>query len=93
MIEVVRETWNHEKGITREVYKLNDKKKIKIIIDKEVFAFQEDNFTTMEQDWNCDGDVYELFGAYFNIDGYSSFLTPEDIVSMIIEENAIIEYE
>ena len=30
MIEVVRETWNHEKGFTKEVYKLNDKKKIKV---------------------------------------------------------------
>ena len=93
MIEVVRETWNHEKGFARKIYKLNDEKKIKIIIDNEVFAFQEDDFTTIEKDWNCDGDIYELFGAYFNMDGYSNFLTPEDIVSLIIEENAIIEYE
>lgn len=93
MIEVVRETWNREKGFTKEVYKLNDKKKIKVIIDNEVYAFQENSFTTIEKDWNCDGDIYELFGAYFNIDGFSNFLTPEDIVSMIVEENAVIEYE
>ena len=93
MIEVIRETWNHEKGFTKKVYKLNDKKKIKIIIDDEVYALQEDYFTTVEKDWNCDGDIYALFGAYFNIGGFSNFLTPEDIVSMITEENAVIEYE
>lgn len=93
MIEVVRGIWDCENGFSKKIFKLDDKKKIKIIIDGEIYAIQEDNFTIIEKDWNCDGEVYELYGAYFKINGFSDFITPEGIVSMITEENAIIEYE
>lgn len=93
MIEVVRGIWDYEKGFSKKIFKLDDTKRIKIIIDNEVYAIQEDDFITIEKDWNCDGDVYELYGAYFKINGFSDFITPEGIVSMITEENATIEYE
>lgn len=93
MIEVVREVWDCENGFSKKIFKLDDKKKIKIIIDGEIYAIQESDFTVIEKDWNCDGEVYELYGAYFKINGFSDFVTPEGIVSMITEEDAIIEYE
>lgn len=92
MIEVVRETWNYEKGITRKVYKFNKNKKMKLTINNNIYATQISDFQVVEKDWNCDNDVYELFGAYFSIDGFNDFLTPENIVSLIEEEGLNVTY-
>ena len=92
MIEVVRETWNYEKGITRKVYKFNKNKKMKLTINNNIYATQISDFQVVEKDWNCDNDVYELFGAYFSIDGFNDFLTPEKIVSLIEEEGLNVTY-
>lgn len=92
MIEVVRETWNYEKGITKKVYKFNKNKKMKLTIDNSIYATQVSDFQVVEKDWNCDNDVYELFGAYFSVDGLNEFLTPENIVSLIEEEELSVTY-
>ena len=92
MIEVVIETWNYEKGITKKVYKFNKNKKMKLTINNNIYATQISDFQVVEKDWNCDNDVYELFGAYFSIDGFNDFLTPENIVSLIEEEGLNVTY-
>lgn len=53
---------------------------------------QVNDFSFVTADWNCDGDVYEQFGANFelyNKDGekYSGreFLTPQDMVSALVD--------
>lgn len=54
-------------------------------------ARQMDKFDYHTYDWNCDGDVYTQFGAFFGIfraDGSSAgrvFLTVEDIVFDLVK--------
>lgn len=92
MIEVVRQNWNHDKGFKEEIYKLEENKDMQLIIDDKIYASQISEFKVVKDDWNCDNDIYELFGAYFKINGYVEFFTPEDIVSMMIEEDCKIKY-
>lgn len=94
MIEIVREVWDYKKGIQRKVYKFKKNENMKLMLDNEVYAIQLSPFHTVEQDWNCDNDIYELYGAYFNINGYNGndFLTGEDIVFMIEEKNLKVVY-
>lgn len=53
---------------------------------------QADKFQWVTADWNCDGDVYDKFGAYFDVwdkngePGSSRvFLTPQEMVSELVE--------
>ena len=92
MIEVVRETWHFEKGITKKVYKFDKNKRMNLTINNNIYAKQISDFEVVEKDWNCDNDIYELFGAYFSIDGFNEFLTPENIVSLIEEEGFSVTY-
>lgn len=92
MIEVVRKIWDCDKGFSTKIYKIDESKEIQLLKDNEVYAKQVSEFKVVEKDWNCDNDIYELFGAYFCIEGFNEFLTPENIVSMMIEEDLKIEY-
>ena len=92
MIRVIRDTWNCDKGFTKKVYKLEENKEMKLIKNNQIYAIQVSDFHNVEKDWNCDNDIYELYGAYFDINGYNDFLTPEDIVSMIIDDGLEIVY-
>lgn len=53
-------------------------------------AHQTSSFQEVTGDWNYDGDVYSLFGAWFDVcnpDGSSNsgvFYTPEELVSFAI---------
>ena len=93
MIKVTRDTWSKDKGFKTEVYRLRLDKRIQVINeDGTVFATQKTDFVTLTRDWNCDGDVYELYGAYFDRDGYMDFYTPENIVIFMLEDNMTINY-
>lgn len=47
---------------------------------------QMSKFEYVTRDWNCDGDVYTLFGACFEGKyGGKDFYTPNDLVSMLLE--------
>jgi len=54
-------------------------------------ARQSSAFEEHTADWNCDGDVYTMFGAWFNYyapDGSSrggAFHTPEDLVRFAVD--------
>lgn len=48
-------------------------------------------FQHVTRDWNCDGDVYTQFGAYFSYDGGGGeFFTPDDLVSLVVHNGAEI---
>lgn len=93
MIQVEKTTYiTSPRGMTREVFEFDDSKKMKIYIDGELFATQVGEFKVFEEDWNCDNDVYELYGAYFSQDHCDTFYTPKDIVGIICDKKAVIEY-
>ena len=92
MIKVSREVWNCDTGFSKKIYRLEPNREMQLVKDGEVYASQCSEFQLVEKDWNCDNDVYELFGAYFKIDGYEEFLTPENIISMSLEEGLEIRY-
>lgn len=54
-------------------------------IGRQVTPFQEATY-----DWNHDGDVYTLFGAWFDWNGSRDFITPVDMVSMVVDGDAKI---
>lgn len=45
-------------------------------------------FENVTHDWNCDGDVYTQFGAYFDCNGRGEFFTPVDLVTFVVEHEA-----
>lgn len=49
--------------------------------------YQRSPFATVTADWNHDGDIYSLFGAWFseNTSGCGEFWTPEQMVSELID--------
>ena len=88
MIKVDREVYEIEKGYTKKTYKFDKNKMMKLMINDEIYATQISKFEYITEDWNCDNDIYTLYGAYFDINGRKDFLTPEDIV-YIIEEKTV----
>lgn len=47
-------------------------------------------FQKATYDWNHDGEIYTLFGAWFDWNGSRDFITPVDMVSMVIDGDARI---
>lgn len=93
MIEVVKDSWSYDKGFTKEVYKFKKDKMMTLLYeDNTIYGVQKSKFHFVKKDWNCDNDVYELFGAYFSLDEYNEFLTPENIVSLIEEKKLTVIY-
>lgn len=50
-------------------------------VDRQVTPFE-----AVTNDWNNDGDVYTMFGAYFEHDstGWRQFMTPESMVMLLL---------
>ena len=52
---------------------------------------QQTPFQIVEADWNCDGDVYEEFGA--NFEGFyngKEWWTPQNLLSLMLDGEATI---
>lgn len=51
-------------------------------VDRQVTPFE-----AITNDWNNDGDVYTMFGAYFEHDstGWRQFMTPENMVTLLLD--------
>lgn len=51
-------------------------------VDRQVTPFE-----AITNDWNNDGDVYTMFGAYFEHDstGWRQFMTPENMVMLLLD--------
>lgn len=52
---------------------------------------QKGPFKWATADWNCDGDVYDVFGAEFHLEGTGEkiFLSPNELVDIISDEGVI----
>ena len=93
MIEVVKESWNCDTGFSKKVYKFKKDKMMTLLYkDNSVYGVQKSEFHEVTKDWNYDNDVYTLLGAYFSLDNYNDFLTPENIVSLIEDEELTVIY-
>lgn len=94
MIKVEKRTWSKDKGYNTKIYRLEENKEMQLIKkDGSIYMTQISEFQIEKADWNCDNDIYELYGAYFDINGYPSFFTPENIISTMIEEDCEIVYK
>lgn len=51
-------------------------------VDRQITPFE-----AVTNDWNNDGDVYTMFGAYFEHDstGWRQFMTPENMVMLLLD--------
>lgn len=84
--------WNEKDGFFNyNIFVDENKKDYEIHYKSGVILRQNGPFEVHTQDWNHDGDVYSLFGAYFDRyepDGKcnsAGFWTPEQMVSELIE--------
>ena len=91
-MKVEHSGWNNERGYFRdEIYVDENKTDYEIRFKGGGCAKQTGAFEEVTRDWNNDGDVYPIFGAYFehfDKDGKSEgvdFWSPEQMVSQLIE--------
>lgn len=83
--------WSKEHGsFSYNVFVNDNKTDYEIHFRNGCIARQAEPFRSVEADWNCDGDVYSQYGAYFNCfdrdgnpDG-GSFWTPVEMVEALI---------
>ena len=82
--------WSQERGYFCDKYEIDTTR-----TDHEIHwkngkvCKQLNSFRIVEADWNCDGDVYEEFGA--NFEGYYSgreWHTPQGLLSLVLEGEA-----
>ena len=84
--------WSQERGWFQDKYNIDTTR-----TDHEIhwkngrISKQTSPFQIAEADWNCDGDVYEEFGANFE-SKYSgrAWYTPQDLLSLMLDGEAII---
>ena len=85
--------WSHDRGAFCDKYCIDTNRIDHIVkhnngtISKQLSAFQ-----YVTADWNCDGDIYTLFGACFE-GKYAGkdFYTPDDLLRMVLEDEAEID--
>lgn len=92
MIRVVQHNYDSAKGMTREVYEIDNSKKMNIYINGELHAKQVSDFEVFKEDWNRDNVIYELYGAFFIEDHADIFYTPDEIIELVTDKKAVIEY-
>lgn len=80
--------WSEEKGFFAHKIFIDEKRQdYEIEYGNGTVAYQKTPFHEVTGDWNNDGDVYTLFGAFFEIPGENRgiFFSPEDMVSAMVE--------
>lgn len=79
--------WNIEHGsFSYNIYINEEKEDYEIHFVDGTVARQCSPFQEVTADWNCDGDRYTQFGAWFTEDGHNSeFWTPQDMVVCLID--------
>ena len=76
--------WNEKHGaFYYDIYINEHKTDYEIHYQNGMIAKQSTPFHVETRDWNHDGDVYPLFGAWFQCCGH--FWTPESMVAVLIE--------
>ena len=83
--------WTSEQGFFRFLIPLDEKREdYEIHLPDGRIVRQKTSFQDATYDWNHDDDIYTQFGAWFDWDGCGEFLTPVDLVSMVLEGKAEI---
>lgn len=84
--------WNNERGFfCDKIYFNENKLDFTIEFNNGTVLKQTSAFMEHTADWNCDGDIYSMYGAWFHeVDSkgnYSmgEFWTPEQMVTAVIE--------
>ena len=92
MLEINVSGWHHAYGSYDLTIPFNDVKTYyEICYNDGTVLKQTRPFETVVRDWNNDGDVYPQYGAWFHDrSGYGEFLTPVDMMRLVIDEKAII---
>ena len=91
-MQITHSGWSQERGCFKDKYEIDTTRTDHEIhwkngkVCKQVSPFQ-----TVEADWNCDGDVYEEFGANFeSIYAGRDWHTLEGLLCLVLEGRAII---
>lgn len=85
--------WNKDYGAYSFDIPFDDTKTDWEIQFKKDVYYQLGPFTEITRDWNCDGDVYAQYGAWFGEEpnGFArDFYTPERMLRLVIDEEATI---
>ena len=91
-MQLTHEGWSQERGWFQNKYNIDTTRADHEIHWKDgKVCKQTTPFEIVEADWNCDGDVYKLFGANFE-SKYAGrdFYTPHELLDLILEGEAII---
>ena len=89
---LLHEGWSQERGWFKDKYEIDTTR-----TDHEIHwkngqvCKQETPFENVTADWNCDGDVYEEFGANFE-SKYAGreWWTPYHLLSLVLEGDATV---
>lgn len=80
--------WNEKAGaFSYDIFVDENKTDYEIHYEDGTIAHQSSPFQAVTADWNCDGDRYAQFGAWFDCDGRGEFLTPESMVWQLLFKN------
>ena len=91
-MQLTHEGWSQERGWFQDKYNIDTTH-----TDHEIHwkngkvCKQESPFQVVTADWNCDGDVYSEFGAYFE-SKYAGreWYTPQNLLGLILEDEATV---
>ena len=91
-MQLTHEGWSQERGWFQDKYNIDTTRTDHEIhwkngtVCKQILPFQ-----VVETDWNCDGDVYEEFGATFESRyGGREWWTPQNLLSIMLDGEAVI---
>ena len=92
-IEVEHSGYSEARGMFCDLYYINPNKTDYEILfpDGDTYR-QSSEFHIRTEDWNHDGDIYEQFGAFFEIESLrrGEFLTPEMMIRLITDHHCRI---
>ncbi len=86
-MQLTHEGWSQERGWFQDKYNIDTTRTDHEIHWKDgKVCKQQTPFQIVEADWNCDGDVYEEFGANFESRyGGREWWTPHSLLDWVLE--------
>ena len=87
--------WTKEKGTFSYTFYINEASTdYEIHYENGYIAKQTSEFKTFTYDWNHDGDVYPMFGAFFSSRlGGSDFFTPHELIDVLVGSHTGEDYD
>lgn len=92
-MQLTHQGWSEEKGYFQDKYNIDTiSENLEIRWGNGTISKQISPFQIVEADWNCDGDVYEEFGAYFEGKyGGRDWHTPQGLLRLVLDDEAIVK--